>query len=358
MAAARRKDASQLPRLPLTSSTAFPATFRRGGVRADATAEAEADEDVDEIDEGDAAADGDANANAFRIGGGGGGGGFLGGDDDAVPCTEGEDAARDVARRGDGDGDGDGGGDGARARTKTLMGALSRIPLESSANDASAGACGQSSARGDGPVGGGGAAAHKHGAGAPTARLQRIMQRVRAQQARFASRHAVAGGGGGGVGGDSGAESAAAKNGWGEPLEITLLGNPGREGNLYLWECSLRKDEEHVARGGGASGGGGGDGSGSGGGSWLRREGDDDARARAARTAVAMHANVAHDIMLRSKGVVYVHPPWHEAEILRGGSRGGRKRARILFASHVTAAEMLGRSVAAVPATAGRGLYS
>jgi hypothetical protein len=160
------------------------------------------------------------------------------------------------------------------------------------------------------------------------------------------------------VGGDSGAESAAAKNGWGEPLEITLLGNPGREGNLYLWECSLRKDEEHVARGGGASGGGCGDGSGSGGGSWLRREGDDDALARAARTAVAMHANVAHDLKLRSKGVVYVHPPWHEAEISRGVSRGGRKRARILFASHVTAAEMLGRSVAAVPATAGRGLYS
>jgi hypothetical protein len=60
------------------------------------------------------------------------------------------------------------------------------------------------------------------------ATTQRVMHRVKAQQAHFASRqHGVVG-----YGDQSGTTGT---NGWSAPLEMTLVGEPGLEAGLYLW---------------------------------------------------------------------------------------------------------------------------
>jgi len=166
--------------------------------------------------------------------------------------------------------------------------------------------------------------------------------------------------------------------GWGEALEVTLVGEPGAEAGLYLWECTLRDEEDAVgvagavagesvagveaaaaaaaaaglagigvvdntggssgdsvgrsgSGGGGSgvgSGGGDADGSGGGGGGggdggtggstapWLRRSGvdDDDGELPPPSTVVAFNAKHARELRLEGGTRVVVHPPWHEVE--------------------------------------------
>ena len=151
------------------------------------------------------------------------------------------------------------------------------------------------------------------GAGAPVARLRRLLHRARARLAHFAEHRCAPG-------------SNPIGGGWGAPLEVTLVGDAGVEANTRAWECET--GEEDDAREGGVGGGGlGGDDA-----PWLRR-GD----AGAPRdVAVVFEARLAGELRLESGSRVKIFPPWHEVEV-PASARTGFKRRRVVLAATATA---------------------
>ena len=151
------------------------------------------------------------------------------------------------------------------------------------------------------------------GAGAPVARLRRLLHRARARLAHFAEHRCAPG-------------SNPIGGGWGAPLEVTLVGDAGIEANTRAWECET--GEEDDAREGGVGGGGvGGDDA-----PWLRR-GD----AGAPRdVAVVFEARLAGELRLESGSRVKIFPPWHEVEV-PASARTGFKRRRVVLAATATA---------------------
>ena len=283
------------------------------------------DDDDDDIDDDDGADDDreDAALNAR-------GGVSKDADvaEDAVPCTEGED-----------DRPPGGGGGSERPPPPTnrggLMSALARLPSRApgtAADDALA------RLGGAGPSQRGGArGAHRHGSNAPTARLQRIMHRVRARQAQFLSTDVAVDASASKEKSDksSAAELLRARRcaTWGRPMIVTLVGECGAEAGLCLWEC-VGEDETlspSVDRGGF-------------GGfedaesekreelsserDWLRRGAD----APAPGAVLAMDGRVARELSLRGGSRVSVFPPWNEVEVPPSVATGFKRRRVVIGA--------------------------
>ena len=243
--------------------------------------------------------------------------------EDAVPCTEGED-------------DRPPGGEGGSERPPPptnrggLMSALARLPSRApgtAADDALA------RLGGAGPSQRGGArGAHRHGSNAPSARLQRIMHRVRARQAQFLD---TAGGGPARDAGSASADAAAgsSRKAWGRPLRVTLVGEGGAEAGLCLWECVCEDDDDasfadaafadadedlHLERGRSARDAR----SEKSDREWLRRGAD----APAPGAVLAMDGRAARELSLRGGSRVSVFPPWNEVEVPPSVATGFKRR--------------------------------
>ena len=283
------------------------------------------DDDDDDIDDDDGADD-DGEDAALNARGGVSKDAELA--EDAVPCTEGED-----------DRPPGGGGGSERPPPPTnrggLMSALARLPSRApgtAADDALA------RLGGAGPSQRGGArGAHRHGSNAPTARLQRIMHRVRARQAQFLSTDVAVDASASKEKSDksSAAELLRARRcaTWGRPMIVTLVGECGAEAGLCLWEC-VGEDETlspSVDRGGF-------------GGfedaesekreelsserDWLRRGAD----APAPGAVLAMDGRVARELSLRGGSRVSVFPPWNEVEVPPSVATGFKRRRVVIGA--------------------------
>jgi hypothetical protein len=283
------------------------------------------DDDDDDIDDDDGADD-DGEDAALNARGGVSKDADVA--EDAVPCTEGED-----------DRPPGGGGGSERPPPPTnrggLMSALARLPSRApgtAADDALA------RLGGAGPSQRGGArGAHRHGSNAPTARLQRIMHRVRARQAQFLSTDVAVDASASKEKSDksSAAELLRARRcaTWGRPMIVTLVGECGAEAGLCLWECVGEDDElsPSVDRGGF-------------GGfedaesekreelsserDWLRRGAD----APAPGAVLAMDGRVARELSLRGGSRVSVFPPWNEVEVPPSVATGFKRRRVVIGA--------------------------
>jgi hypothetical protein len=282
------------------------------------------DDDDDDIDDDDGADD-DGEDAALNARGGVSKDADVA--EDAVPCTEGED-----------DRPPGGGGGSERPPPPTnrggLMSALARLPSRApgtAADDALA------RLGGAGPSQRGGArGAHRHGSNAPTARLQRIMHRVRARQAQFLSTDVAVDASASKEKSDkSSAELLRARQcaTWGRPMIVTLVGECGAEAGLCLWECVGEDDElsPSVDRGGF-------------GGfedaesekreelsserDWLRRGAD----APAPGAVLAMDGRVARELSLRGGSRVSVFPPWNEVEVPPSVATGFKRRRVVIGA--------------------------
>ena len=273
------------------------------------------DDDIDDDDGGeDDDGDGAAASAAVRFG--------VAKDaeaaEDAVPCTEGEEVFPE-----------------APTQQKTnavggLMSAMARLPPRapgSAADDAPA------RLGGAGPSQRGGArGAHRHGSNAPSARLQRIMHRVRARQAQFLD---TAGGGPARDAGSASADAAAgsSRKAWGRPLRVTLVGEGGAEAGLCLWECVCEDDDDasfadaafadadedlHLERGRSTRDAR----SEKSDREWLRRGAD----APAPGAVLAMDGRAARELSLRGGSRVSVFPPWNEVEVPPSVATGFKRR--------------------------------
>ena len=283
------------------------------------------DDDDDDIDDDDGADD-DGEDAALNARGGVSKDAELA--EDAVPCTEGED-----------DRPPGGGGGSERPPPPTnrggLMSALARLPSRA---PGTAGDDALARLGGAGPSQRGGArGAHRHGSNAPTARLQRIMHRVRARQAQFLSTDVAVDASASKEKSDksSAAELLRARRcaTWGRPMIVTLVGECGAEAGLCLWECVGEDDElsPSVDRGGF-------------GGfedaesekreelsserDWLRRGAD----APAPGAVLAMDGRVARELSLRGGSRVSVFPPWNEVEVPPSVATGFKRRRVVIGA--------------------------
>ena len=298
--------------------------------RAARRAESE-EEDIDEDDDG--ADDGDVKnvARSARAGAAN----DATAAEDAAPRAEGEDrsslpggSARRPPPRDDGGG---------------LMSALALLPSRApgtAADRASApyGATGPSQR-------GGSRGAHRHGSNAPTARLRRIMHRVRARRAQFLDD--ATGAGPPRTPGDaanpdaataSDALSRARSGAWGRPMRVTLVGECGAEAGLCLWECVSEDDDARVASAAGAAERSDRSGAASAADAeavpgydrgdarearaWLRRGAD----APAPGAVLAMDGRVARELSLRGGSRVAVFPPWNEVEVPPSVATGFKRR--------------------------------
>ncbi len=283
------------------------------------------DDDDDDIDDDDGADD-DGEDAALNARGGVSKDADVA--EDAVPCTEGED-------------DRPPGGGGGSERPPPppnrggLMSALARLPSRA---PGTAGDDALARLGGAGPSQRGGArGAHRHGSNAPTARLQRIMHRVRARQAQFLSTDVAVDASASKEKSDksSAAELLRARRcaTWGRPMIVTLVGECGAEAGLCLWECVGEDDElsPSVDRGGF-------------GGfedaesekreelsserDWLRRGAD----APAPGAVLAMDGRVARELSLRGGSRVSVFPPWNEVEVPPSVATGFKRRRVVIGA--------------------------
>ena len=289
--------------------------------------EEEDDDDIDDDDDDGADDDGEDAALNAR------GGVSKEADvaEDAVPCTEGED-------------DRPPGGEGGSERPPPptnrggLMSALARLPSRApgtAADDALA------RLGGAGPSQRGGArGAHRHGSNAPTARLQRIMHRVRARQAQFLSTDVAVDASASKEKSDksSAAELLRARRcaTWGRPMIVTLVGECGTEAGLCLWECVGEDDEPRLSPSVDRGGFGGfEDGPSSerreelsSERDWLRRGAD----APAPGAVLAMDGRVARELSLRGGSRVSVFPPWNEVEVPPSVATGFKRRRVVIGA--------------------------
>jgi hypothetical protein len=215
------------------------------------------------------------------------------------------------------------------------MSALARLPSRA---PGTAGDDALARLGGAGPSQRGGArGAHRHGSNAPTARLQRIMHRVRARQAQFLSTDVAVDASASKEKSDksSAAELLRARRcaTWGRPMIVTLVGECGAEAGLCLWECVGEDDElsPSVDRGGF-------------GGfedaesekreelsserDWLRRGAD----APAPGAVLAMDGRVARELSLRGGSRVSVFPPWNEVEVPPSVATGFKRRRVVIGA--------------------------
>jgi hypothetical protein len=277
--------------------------------------EEEDDDDIDDDDDGgeDDDVDGAAASAAVRFG--------VAKDaeaaEDAVPCTEGEEVVPEAPTQQKNNAAGG------------LMSAMARLPPRAPGSAAD-----EAPARlgGAGPSQRGGArGAHRHGSNAPSARLQRIMHRVRARQAQFLD---TAGGGPARDAGSASADAAAGRaKAWGRPLRVTLVGECGAEAGLCLWECVCEDDDDasfadaafadadedlHLERGGSARDAR----SEKSDREWLRRGAD----APAPGAVLAMDGRAARELSLRGGSRVSVFPPWNEVEVPPSVATGFKRR--------------------------------
>ena len=237
--------------------------------------------------------------------------------EDAVPCTEGEEVVPEAPTQ------------QKNNAVGGLMSAMARLPPRAPGSAAD-----EAPARlgGAGPSQRGGArGAHRHGSNAPSARLQRIMHRVRARQAQFLD---TAGGGPARDAGSASADAAAGRaKAWGRPLRVTLVGECGAEAGLCLWECVCEDDDDasfadaafadadedlHLERGGSARDAR----SEKSDREWLRRGAD----APAPGAVLAMDGRAARELSLRGGSRVSVFPPWNEVEVPPSVATGFKRR--------------------------------
>ena len=241
----------------------------RGDEEGDAEEAEEGIDDADNLSDADDSDD-DADGN---------------GADEAVPCTAGEDATLDPPPRqlhSNGDG-----------RPATLMTAMARLPPMISA--------------GSNPGGGGGGSQRaggsgRHGVGALTTRLQRVVQRAGARQSEAVGKHRRL---------DTGVDATS----WDAVLRGILVGEPSVEAGLYLWKCRLVDGAD----------GDGGD---------VCVGGDDDDRSA---VIVLTRGERARELRLEPGVTVALRAPWNEVET-QAVVRTGFKRRRVIIASHIARA--------------------
>ena len=247
-------------------------------------------------------------------------------EDDAVPCTEGEDDAAEKEKE-----------ETEKSKPLGLMSAMSRLPTSADALSDEPFAF---RAKPNGSASQRGSVANRHGHNAPTARLQRIAHRARARSAQFAHArdrdetdltqtqkdqpqktqkelHLL--------------EKRAAA--WGSPMALTLVGEGAVEAGLCLWECvegasefpnangsTFRENQdnntEHAESPGSPV--------------WLRRGAD----APAPGLVVVFDAKTVRELRLNSGAHVRVYPPWNEVEVPPGVGTGFKRR-RVVMASLV-----------------------
>ena len=149
------------------------------------------------------------------------------------------------------------------------------------------------------------------GAGAPVARLRRLLHRARARLAHFAEHRCAPG---------SNPSVAGGARPGGDPC-----GDAGIEANTRAWDAR-RRGGRRARRRSGRRRGGGDDAP------WLRR-GDDGAPRD---VVVVFEARLAGELRLESGSRVKIFPPWHEVEV-PATARTGFKRRRVVLAAMATA---------------------